>query len=200
MQFCLTPSYEWWGGVLGHIVKMQPLQPQPPKQGKDYSGHILVVLLSLLLALAGVIVGALQIQRVPPPWWPWGPTNRIVEVSPTPTPTPQSSPVVTPSPVIQQFSICGSWQSETSGKRYNFVCRNINFFEIYEVGTDLGLTKVGSGTITGEVIKASYFSTTKRRNAKLELKPSADGMKLEGTMQGDDPREAGWLTFHRISS
>jgi hypothetical protein len=181
---------------------MQPQQPQPPKHGKDWSGHIIVVLLMLLLMLAGVIVGALQIQKLPPPWWPWGtsnPDNRgLVEVEPTPT--PKSSPGITPSPVAPQSSICGLWQSETSNKRYNFICQSQNFFEIYEVSGDQGLAKVGSGTFYGDNIEADYFSITKGRSAKLKLKMSADGRKLEGPLQGKDPRESGWLIFHKISS
>lgn len=155
----------------------------------------------MLIALLGVIVGALQIQKLPPPWWPWGPpdsANRgLVEVDATPT--PKSSPIATPPQSIPQSSICGLWRSETSGKQYNFICRTQNFFEIYEVSSDQGLTKVGSGTINGEVVDASYFSTAKRRSAKLELKISADGQTLEGTMKGQDPRESGWLIFHKVS-
>lgn len=178
---------------------MQPQQPQPPRQGRDWSGHIVIVLLMLLLALAGVIVGAMQVQRLPT-WWPWGTdnTNRVLEEV-SPTPTPKSSPVATPLPVISQSSVCGIWLSRTSGKRYNFICQNQNFFELYEVGSDQGLTKVGSGTVNGDAIEVDFFSTIKRRSAKLKLTLSADGQKLEGTMQGNDPRESGWLTFQKIS-
>jgi hypothetical protein len=122
----------------------------------------------------------------------------LEEVSPTPT--PKNSPVATPSPVTSQSPICGLWQSETSSKRYNFICKNQNFFELYEVGADQGLTKVGSGTANGDAIEVDFFSIAKNRSAKLKLKLFADGQKLEGTMQGIDPRESGWLTFRKIAS
>jgi hypothetical protein len=178
-----------------------PLPPQPPNLGRNWSGHIIVVLIMLFLMLAGVIVGALQIQKLPPSWWPWGGTNNsnrgFVEIGPSPT--PKNSPTVTPSAAAPLPSVCGLWQSETSGKKYNFICQGQSFFEMYEVGADQGLTKVGSGNVNGDSVEADFFSLTKGRSAKLKLRLSADGRKLEGTLQGNDPRESGWLTFHKIS-
>jgi hypothetical protein len=39
---------------------------------------------------------------------------------------------------------------------------------------------------------------TKNRMAYLKLRLSTDGQKMEGSWHGDDPRETGLLTFHKI--
>ncbi len=170
---------------------MSSQPPQPPQfdwsKTKFYTG---VALITMLLGIG------IQASLVPTAWWP------ILFPAPTERPGPQSSPVpVTISsanPLVRQQNVCGVWLSETSRKRYNFICQAQDSFEIYEI-SDQGLNKNGSGKLTEDGnIEAEFLSLPKNRRAHLKLRLSADGRKMEGSWQGDDPRESGRLLFHRI--
>lgn len=115
--------------------------------------------------------------------------------------SPISNPPATPlpaTPSVDQPNICGVWLSETSHKQYNFVCKEHDSVEIYEIGNQ-GLTRVGAGKISGDGnLEADFHVLTKDRWAHLQLKLSPDGQTMEGSYQGRDQRESGRLTFHRV--
>jgi hypothetical protein len=115
------------------------------------------------------------------------PVNSALPVATSPT-----------SPSFNQPNLCGEWLSETSHKQYQFVCTGQDLFEIYEI-SDQGLNKTGSGKVTDDgTLEADFHSLTKNRWAHLKLTLSPDGRKMEGSFQGADPRESGWLTFRRV--
>jgi hypothetical protein len=178
------------------------MSSQPPQTPQfDWTKTQFYAVVALLTMLVGLGIQALL---VPPERWhnlfsspTQGPTQGTVHQSP---PSPFSPlPVTGPSisqPVRQQ-NVCGVWLSATSQKRYNFICRGQESFEIYEVG-EQGLNNNGSGKLTEEGnVEAGLLLSPKNRRARLKLKLSADGRTLEGTWQGDDPREFGQLLFHR---
>ena len=126
------------------------------------------------------LVGTLAQVVVVPPAWNWWPFKKPVQTSTTPTP-----------------DVCGTWVSATSRKRYDFVCQGQGAFVIYEV-TDKGISKNGWGRLMEEGnVEADLQSMPKNRKAHLRLKLSTDGRSMEGSWQGDDPREFGQLMFHR---
>lgn len=134
-----------------------------------------------LVMLLTAVIGALAQVVVVPPAWNWWPYKQRKEQP----------------PVIQR-TVCGTWVSETSRKRYDFVCQGQGFFEIYEV-SDKGLNKNGSGKlIEGDNVEVELLSMPKNRRAHLKLKLSSDGLRMEGSWRGDDPREYGQLLFHRV--
>lgn len=150
-----------------------------------------------LILLLAVLIGALAQALVVPPDW-----KSLSVGSPAQEPAVHNSgsPVGTPSsaPVVGQLDVCGVWLSETSGKRYNFICKGQDAFEIYEVSAQ-GVAKNGAGTLTQEnTVEASLLSLPKNRMAYLKLRLSADGRSMEGAWRGDDPREAGQLIFYRV--
>lgn len=167
-------------------------QLQQPPQG-DWTKTKFYVLIMLLAVLIGALAQALM---VPPAWKLWS-----VD-SPAQGPTVQNSASLVATPtssyVVGQSNVCGVWRSTTSGKRYKFVCKGQDSFEIYEVSAQ-EVTKSGSGTLTKENnVEASLLSVPKNRMAYLKLRLSADGSSMEGSWRGDDPRESGRLVFHRI--
>jgi hypothetical protein len=93
---------------------------------------------------------------------------------------------------------CGVWQSITSEKRYTFVCRTENQFDVYE-NDPLGLlVKVGSGQFDQGNVELDLFVRSKNQSAHLSLKLSDDGRSLDGSFTGSDPRESGDISFHRV--
>jgi hypothetical protein len=93
---------------------------------------------------------------------------------------------------------CGLWQSETSEKRYTFICQNENLFDVYLSDPNEGLVKVGTGSFEGANVEADLYVKSKNRSAHLSLKLSADGKALEGTWTGLDPREYGQIKFYKV--
>ena len=151
---------------------------------------------ALIVSLA-VLIGTLAQALVVPPAWTWWPVGSPAQEHAVQN---SASSVATPSsaPAMGQPNVCGVWRSGTSGKRYNFVCKGQDSFEIYEVSAQ-GVTKNGSGTLTKEsTVEASLLSLPKNRMAYLKLKLSTDGRSMEGSWRGDDLRESGQLVFHRI--
>lgn len=146
----------------------------------------------LLTALIGTLA---QVVVVPPAWnwWPYEPPKAKTTVTPD---TRQPEPKTNPLP--SQHTVCGAWISVTSRKRYDFVCGGGGSFEIYEV-TDKGLSKNGWGKLTeGGAVEADLVSMPKNRKAHLRLRLSPDGRRMDGSWQGDDPRESGNLIFQRV--
>jgi hypothetical protein len=109
---------------------------------------------------------------------------------------PENAPVL-PS-AGKSSAPCGVWQSETSGKRYNFICQDERTFEIYENDPSQGLIKVGSGIISQGRVDGTLLVRGKDRTATLSLTLSTDGQKMEGSFKGSDPREFGELVFQRL--
>lgn len=187
--------------------KMKTRKRQAPQ--RDWTKTLPYAFLVLLATLTSAGVGAYATiisihvsrqQREAP-----GPT-------PSPTPTPTASPSATPEPsprnpittsdLARQQKICSEWISSSSGKRYNFVCRGRDTFEVYVVGVH-GSERIGSGTILEDNSVESDVKISPRnkqalpRNSHWKLKPSADGKKLEGVHSGDDPRETFPLRLRR---
>ncbi len=162
---------------------------QPPT---DNLANSRAYAITMLLA---VILGAVaQAFMAPPITWLFEKSRGQAAAMPSPTPAP--APNETSSPRSRQ-NVCGVWVSSTSRKRYDFVCQGQDSFEIYEV-SDGGLNKNGAGKLTEDgYVEADLISRPKDRRARLRLKLSADGRTMEGTWQGDDPRESGQLRFHR---
>jgi len=164
-------------------------QVTPPK---DWSKSKIYLFLTLLFL---AITALAQSLMVPPAWTP-----------PRPLPTPESTlvPVRTPTPTpppvsrTNQQTACGSWLSNTSRKKYKFICRDQNSFDVYQVNSNLDLTKVGSGDAVGDAIDAKLVIPERGRNAYLQLQLSNDGQRMEGRWHGDDPRESGVLKFQKI--
>jgi hypothetical protein len=145
---------------------------------------------ALAMLLAALVAAAGQVAGVPPAWLNlWAQQETIAKTSATPAPT------ATPPP--SQPSVCGTWASETSPRRYNFVCQGQGSFEIYELG-DTGPNKTGSGVLTEDGVEADILSVPKNRKAHFKLRLSADGRKMEGTWKGKDPRESGQVMFRRV--
>lgn len=93
--------------------------------------------------------------------------------------------------------VCGTWQSQTSQKHYNFVCRSEGLFEVYEVSTG-GLIRAGSGNVDADgSVEAHLVSPAKNRRGRWKLKLSPDGRTMQGPWYGEDPREFGQLTFYK---
>jgi hypothetical protein len=165
------------------------------------------------VALLAMVVGAsAQALLVFPAWnfWPFASATQesTQRTSPTSSPSSSTSPPAktSPSPSLSassnasavQQNVCGVWLSETSRKQYNFVCHGQGFFEIYEMSPQ-GLNKVGAGKITEDGnVEADLVPSTKPRTAHLRLRLLTDGRKMEGPWFGDDPREKGQLTFHKV--
>jgi hypothetical protein len=181
----------------------------PSKPPTDITKHKVY---ALAILLATIIAAIAQVLVVPPtfvPWWTTKSSNKEsigkdqsqAEPSPStpptvPPPVAESSPPITPSVTPQD--ICCVWFSETSRKKYNFVCKGQNSFDIYEVRDQL-LTITGSGKIVDDgSIKADILSMAKNRTAHLTLRLSSDRRKIEGSWHGDDPRESGRVVFHKI--
>lgn len=146
---------------------------QPLKNGM--SRRTLYASVMLLTAVIGMLAQVIVV----PPAWKWWPYTEVKE-----------------QPTLNQRNVCGTWVSATSRKRYDFVCLGQGSFEIYEV-SDQGLSKNGSGKLIEDNVEAELLSMPKSRRAHLRLKLSADGLRMEGSWQGDDPRESGQLMFHR---
>jgi hypothetical protein len=114
---------------------------------------------------------------------------------PVPLPTDPTTPP-NDSHARRQLA-CGAWLSATSGKHYKFKCPRPDTLEIYEVVRQQEVRN-GSGKIAADGgVEADLLVLELKRTAHLKLTPSADGDKLEGSWRGDDPREAGLLTFYR---
>lgn len=146
----------------------------------------------LLAALIGTLA---QVVVVPSAlnWWP----NDKPKAQTSATPAPTTISAAKTGPLQSQPNVCGTWVSATSQKRYDFVCQGQGSFEIYEI-SDKGLNKNGSGKLTEEGnVEADLLSMPKNRRAYLRLRLSADGRRMEGSWQGEDPRESGQLMFHR---
>ncbi|HEY9405716.1 MAG TPA: hypothetical protein VIQ24_23905 [Pyrinomonadaceae bacterium] len=164
------------------------MNSQPPLN--NLSSNRFYAIAMLLAALIGTLA---QVVVIPPTWksWPYEEPKPQPSVTPVPTPTKAET-------FQSQINVCGTWLSMTSQKRYDFVCQGQGAFEIYEV-SDKGLSKNGSGKLTEEGnVEADLLSMPKNRRAHLRLKLSADGRRMEGTWQGEDPRESGQLMFHRV--
>lgn len=93
---------------------------------------------------------------------------------------------------------CGLWQSETSQKRYTFICSDANSFDVYLNNASEGLVKVGTGNFDGPNVEADLYVLTKNRSAHLSLRLSEDGETLAGTWRGEDEREIGQLIFRKL--
>lgn len=167
------------------------MNSQPPAD--NLSNNKVYAVAMLLAAIIGTLA---QVVVVPPAlkWWPY--EEQKAQTSATPAPTPNPTPK---SGTLQsQTNVCGTWVSATSQKRYDFVCQGQGSFEIYEV-SDKGLSKNGSGKLTeDDSVEADLLLMPKNRRAHLRLKLSADGRRMEGSWQGEDPRESGQLMFQRI--
>lgn len=119
-------------------------------------------------------------------------------------PSPPAEKVVSPArdDDLQQ-RVCKEWSSVTSKKRYDFVCNGPESLDVYEI-TSQGKMKVGSGKFTTDKrieVELMVQPNNKRaplRRARLNLTPSPDGKRLEGSLSGDDPREVGQLTFNAV--
>lgn len=119
-------------------------------------------------------------------------------------PPPLAEKVLSPAKdeVLQQ-RVCKEWSSITSKKRYDFVCNGPDSLDVYEV-TSQGKKKVGFGKFTAdkrvevELMVQPNNRKAPLRRARLNLTPSPDGKRLEGSLSGDDPREVGQLTFNAI--
>lgn len=148
-----------------------------------------------LILVIGFIGAAAAVYSV------WPPNKNSQEPPATNSASPVSTPTATPlpaAPSVDQPNICGVWLSETSHKQYNFVCKEHDSVEIYEISNQ-GLTKVGAGKVTNAGnLEADFHVLTKDRWAHLQLKLSPDGQTMEGSYQGRDQRESGRLTFHRV--
>jgi hypothetical protein len=174
-------------------------QSPNPQQQKDWSKHRAVVLITLLCLIITAIAGSLL---VPPAWlgvpefhrW-WYPAPAP---SPQPSPGPQPSPPPPPVEPADNQALCGQWQSLTSGKRYNFVCRGTDSFEIYEIVPGSVPVRVGFGRVIKRNVDVNFISREKGRTAILTLRLSDDAQTLEGIMEGVDERERGRLTFRKM--
>ena len=93
---------------------------------------------------------------------------------------------------------CGEWQSESSGKRYTFICNGDNLVDVYENDPKEGLIKVGSGTMSEGKVRLFFIPRERGRGAFLELLLSTETQTLEGSFQGAEPREAGPLRFRKV--
>ena len=167
------------------------MNSQPPLN--NLSGNRFYAIAMLLAALIGTLA---QVVVIPPTWkwWPYEETKPQTSVTPTPTPNLTDKA----GSLQNQTNVCGTWVSMTSRKRYDFVCQGQGAFEIYEI-SDKGLSKNGSGKLTEEGnVEADLLSMPKNRRAHLRLRLSADGRRMEGSWQGEDPRESGQLMFHRV--
>lgn len=165
------------------------MNSQPPAD--NLSNNKVYAVAMLLAAIIGTLA---QVVVIPPTWkwWPYEESKAQTSATPVPTPTPK---VV---PLQGQTNVCGTWISATSRKRYDFVCQGQGSFEIYEV-SDKGLSKNGSGKLTEDgSVEADLLSMPKNRRARLKLRISADGRRMEGSWQGEDPRESGQLMFQRV--
>lgn len=167
------------------------MNSQPPTNNLSSSRRYAVAM--LLMALISAVA---QVVVVPPTWKWWPYEESKAQTSATPTPTPSPTPKT--APLQTQANVCGTWVSMTSQKRYDFVCQGQGSFEIYEV-SNRGLNKNGSGRLTEDGnVEADLLSMPKNRRAHVKLKLSADGRRMEGSWRGEDPRESGQLTFHRV--
>ncbi len=164
---------------------------QPPANNLSNTKFYAVAML-----LAALIGTAAQVVGLPPAWkwWPYKEPGAQTSATPAPSPSPTTQAGSLQGPP----NVCGTWVSATSRKRYDFVCQGQRSFEIYEIG-DKGLSKNGSGKLTEEGgVEADLISMPKNRRARLRLKLSTDGRRMEGSWQGEDPRESGQLMFHRV--
>jgi len=149
-------------------------------------------ILTLLISF-GILVSTALL--VPPAWWKGRPAPDSPHATPSPTPS-------LPAPQAKkQVSVCGHWISETSHKKYAFVCKDEHSLQINEVDSD-GRTNSGSATITDNgYIKGDLFIGNKGRVAHLRLQVSSDGQRIQGSWVGDDPaNETGILAFHRAEA
>jgi hypothetical protein len=112
--------------------------------------------------------------------------------------------------LYKQPSIGGTYESQTSGKRYEIVPSpsgdHVDLFLLTDDGKKI---LVGSGPIKDndptslgdEVIIIQMqvdLSNGTKRTAVLELKPSPDGNTLAGNFKGSHKQETGRLFFFRL--
>lgn len=163
---------------------------------------------AVTMLLVTILAAVAQLLVLPPTWltfWasnpsiqnPVGPTS--AEAQPTVSSPPSHAVATLPSgrDALTSKLVCAEWLSESSGRRYNFICQDQTSFDIYENRGGL-LTKVGSGRLVEDgSLEADIRVAEKDRLAHLRLRLSSDGQKIEGSFHGDDPRESGHLVFHR---
>lgn len=173
-------------------------------QSKDLSkhrGYLIATLITAVVAAIAQALGLLPLYKIYPTETPINTPGVEISVPPSVEPPPTQNPPNTNPPTTQSLmlqNLCGGWFSETSQKRYDFVCQAQAYFDIYDV-TDQGRNKVGSGKmLEGGTIEANILVLKKNRIAHLTLSISADGRKMNGSWQGNDPREFGKITFHKI--
>lgn len=186
--------------------KMKSKRKVPQRDWTKTLPYAALVLLATLITAGAGAYSTIKTPATPPP----APTS-----APTPTPTslahPSPSPGVETRPrnpltaadVARQQSFCREWISAGSGKRYNFVCRDQDVFDVYVLSAH-GPERIGTGTILKDnsvetdVVISPRNRAAQPRNSHWNLKLSANGKKLEGMHSGDDPRETFQLSFHRV--
>lgn len=151
---------------------------------------------AVLMLLVLVVTAVSTAMLVPPAW------RAVIDRSQTTEPIVRSPAPLFDGPSVDSQpglkSVCGLWRSGNSRKQYGFICQQQNAFKIHEINGQ-GPNNTGSGKVTEDgKVEAHLLILPKKRTAHLKLQLSADGQKLEGTWNGDDPREAGQLTFHRV--
>ena len=158
------------------------------KRGRSH--RTAYAILTLIILFATAVSTALL---VPPAW-------RAIKDPPTipPPSTPTPTPVVRV-PTPERQSICGLWRSDTSQKRYRFICTGEGSFKIEEIDSH-GQNNSGSGRFTHDgVVTADLMISEKSRVAHLSLYLSSDGNTISGSWVGDTPeKEFGTLAFHKI--
>lgn len=166
-------------------MSFQPTKPT----GNEWTTYATIMLLAIVLT---AFATALQ---VPQSISEWIRSLRTPEAVVEKGVSPVTEPAVKPHPARQD--VCGTWQSQTSQKHYNFVCRSEGLFEVYEVGNGV-LIRAGSGKVNADgSVEADLVSPAKNRKGHWKLKLSPDGRIMQGPWYGDDPREFGQLTFYK---
>jgi hypothetical protein len=162
---------------------------------RRWSSRTIYTILGLIIALVTAVSTALL---VPPAWW-----NLQRNPASTQQPEPVARNSAVPSgnqviPIAKQQTVCGLWQSESSQKKYDFVCQGQSSFQVHEIGSTRQ-NNTGSGTIREDgQIQAEMLITKRGRTAHLRLHLSNDGQKIEGSWYGGDAKESGTLSFHRV--
>ena len=164
------------------------MNSQPPSPGRtEWTGY---ATLTLILVFVGALAEALQVPQSLNEFF-----NKIKnpeEVISKEIPPPPHSPL----PVIQT-EVCAHWSSENSSRQYSFICVGAENLDIYEVNNGR-LIKIGSGRFSDGKINAEVVSLTKNRRGYWQLELSSDKTTLEGSWQGDDPRESGNLKLRKV--
>jgi len=165
-------------------------QPNPQNR-TEWTSYATIMLLAIVVTALGT---ALQVPQSITQWL------RSIRM---PVPAVQKADSALPEASRIQFSqqeaICGGWQSQTSQKKYQFVCKSNGYFEVYEL-TESGLIKIGSGSATHDgTVEADLVSIAKNRRGHWKLTLSSDGRMMHGPWYGDDPRESGQLTFYKVA-